>query len=108
MQCLGGPCGRPISADPLRRIVLPTVEELGSELRFDASSEVDNIPVRGVQHKYGPTALLVTDVCAAYCRFCFRKRFTLARGTEQHLPPPEGLDEPEKETTFDVRPAWLT
>jgi len=92
-------------ADPLRRMVLPAVEEGHSDLEFDASSEVDNIPAQGVQHKYGPTALLlVTDVCAAYCRFCFRKRFTLARDTDEHLHPPGGSNGSEKETTLDVRP----
>ena len=91
--------------DPLRRMVLPSEEELASDLDFDASAEAENIRVHGVQHKYAPTVLLlVTDVCAAYCRFCFRKRFTLATSTDQHLAPPEGLEDHEKETTLDISP----
>jgi KamA family protein len=42
---------------------------------LDASHEADYTPVRGCQHKYTDTALLlVNEVCGAYCRYCFRKR----------------------------------
>jgi KamA family protein len=42
---------------------------------LDASSEASYTPVRGCQHKYTDTALLlVNEVCGAYCRYCFRKR----------------------------------
>lgn len=93
--------------DPLRRIVLPDAGELDSPLGFDASDEAANMRVRGLQHMYGPTAvLLVTDVCAAYCRFCFRKRITLATDPSHQLTladaPVEG---PIRETTLDVSEA---
>ncbi|HWI63234.1 MAG TPA: KamA family radical SAM protein [Symbiobacteriaceae bacterium] len=62
-------------ADPLRRIVIPTVAELKEYGRLDPSDEAINYVAKGCQHKYQSTALLlVSDVCGAYCRFCFRKR----------------------------------
>ena len=43
--------------------------------KLDASDEHTNYAVPGCQHKYESTALLlVSEVCGAYCRFCFRKR----------------------------------
>jgi len=61
--------------DPLRRLVIPLETELSEWGRLDASSEADYTPVRGCQHKYTDTALLlVNEVCGAYCRYCFRKR----------------------------------
>jgi lysine 2,3-aminomutase len=89
--------------DPLRQIVLPQLSEMGSPLGTDASDEAQNTKVQGLQHKYRPTALLlVNDFCAAYCRFCFRKRFTLAAGNESHILIDSPLGQAEKETTFDV------
>ncbi|MFH1994403.1 MAG: KamA family radical SAM protein, partial [Nitrospinota bacterium] len=42
----------------------------------DPSGEMSNTKIRGLQHKYSQTALLlVTNNCATYCRHCFRKRF---------------------------------
>ena len=93
--------------DPLRRIVLPTPGEIESELTLDPSSEAENTPAPGVQHKYGPTALLlVSEVCAAYCRFCFRKRFTLSSDINGHIQPVTHQPQTHltRETTFDVRP----
>lgn len=90
-------------SDPLRQIVLPDVCEVDSTLDFDASDEQASTRVRGLQHKYAPTALLlVNDVCSSYCRFCFRKRFTLATSDEHHIRS-QGA-ESEKETTFDITP----
>lgn len=61
--------------DPIRRIVIPTEAELQEYGRLDPSDEASNYVAKGCQHKYRTTALLlVTDVCGAYCRFCFRKR----------------------------------
>lgn len=89
--------------DPLRRIILPQMNELESDFEFDPSQEQSSTPVHGLQHKYRTTALLlVNDVCAAYCRFCFRKRFTLSTSREQHIFPFEQRDFYEKETTFHV------
>lgn len=61
--------------DPLRRLVIPNVAEMNEWGELDASAEGKVTVRRGVQHKYGSTVLLlVTEVCAAFCRYCFRKR----------------------------------
>jgi KamA family protein len=61
--------------DPIRRIVMPEVAELDEFGKWDASEEHSYTVVRGMEHKYSDTALLlVNNVCGAYCRFCFRKR----------------------------------
>lgn len=61
--------------DPLRRLVVPNEQELTPWGDLDASDEAAYTPVRGCQHKYTDTALLVvSEVCGAYCRYCFRKR----------------------------------
>ena len=61
--------------DPLRRLIVPQTDELINWGELDASGEKSYQPVEGLEHKYNSTALLLcNDVCAAYCRFCFRKR----------------------------------
>src|SRR5690606_8117381 len=61
--------------DPIRRLVIPNEGELLEYGRWDASDEEANYVVPGCQHKYRTTALLlVSEVCGAYCRYCFRKR----------------------------------
>ncbi|RUW54427.1 lysine 2,3-aminomutase [Mesorhizobium sp. M1A.F.Ca.ET.072.01.1.1] len=61
--------------DQLRHIVEPSLREFGSLGNLDTSGEQDNTVLPGLQHKYAQTGLLlVTDRCASYCRFCFRKR----------------------------------
>ncbi len=59
----------------LKYIVEPSLEEFKSPGNLDTSGEHDNTVLPGLQHKYARTAmLLVTDRCASYCRYCFRKR----------------------------------
>jgi KamA family protein len=78
--------------DPLRRIVIPHVGELEEFGALDASSEIENTPVRGVQHKYPDTVLLLcNEVCGAYCRYCFRKRLFMNDNDEVSLDVTEGL-----------------
>lgn len=61
--------------DPIRRIVMPHVQELDEFGEMDASDESSYTVLKGLEHKYADTALLlVNNVCGAYCRFCFRKR----------------------------------
>src|SRR5215207_8873874 len=61
--------------DPIRRIVMPDVQELREFGELDASDESSYTALKGLEHKYADTALLlVNNVCGAYCRFCFRKR----------------------------------
>lgn len=61
--------------DPIRKLVIPNERELDEYGSWDASDEGTNYVVPGCQHKYEKTALLlVSEVCGAYCRYCFRKR----------------------------------
>ena len=78
--------------DPLRRLVVPAESELNDWGRLDASCESDYTPVRGCQHKYTDTALLlVNEVCGAYCRYCFRKRLFMNDNDEASLDYAPGL-----------------
>jgi lysine 2,3-aminomutase len=70
-------------ADPIRRLVIPDAAELNEWGRLDASDEAANTVAHGVQHKYRDTALVLTaSTCAAYCRYCFRKRLFMRHNTE--------------------------
>ncbi|MCC7568651.1 MAG: KamA family radical SAM protein [Candidatus Methanofastidiosa archaeon] len=61
--------------DPLRKIVVPSVEEETVTGTLDTSGEKESTKAVGLQHKYGQTALvLTTHRCPAYCRYCFRRR----------------------------------
>lgn len=61
--------------DPIYRQSVPTMAEEDFTGSFDTSGEASNTKQKGLQHKYGPTALvLTTSACAMYCRHCFRKR----------------------------------
>lgn len=62
-------------ADPIRKMCIPTVEEFSLDGQVDTSGEADNTVIKGMQHKYAQTALILsTNQCAMYCRHCFRKR----------------------------------
>lgn len=61
--------------EQLKHIVEPSLQEFQSPGNLDTSGEHDHTVVHGLQHKYPQTGLLlVTDRCASYCRYCFRKR----------------------------------
>jgi KamA family protein len=61
--------------DPILKMCLPSPDELAPGGSLDTSGEADNTVLEGVQHKYKPTALMLsTNRCAMYCRHCFRKR----------------------------------
>jgi KamA family protein len=61
--------------DPIRKMATPSKEENRIEGTFDTSGERSHTKLRGLQHKYKNTALLLTtNTCATYCRYCFRKR----------------------------------
>jgi len=78
--------------DPIRRIVIPSQEELMAWGRLDASDEETYTKVPGLEHKYEFTALLlVNDVCGAYCRFCFRKRLFMDENDEVVRDVSEGI-----------------
>jgi len=62
-------------ADPIRRIVVPNVQELEEWGRLDPSDEQAYTIIPGLEHKYHSTALfLVSNICDGICRYCFRKR----------------------------------
>lgn len=62
-------------ADPIKNMIIPSKDELNLEGVYDTSGEKESTKAVGLQHKYNETALILsTNRCAAYCRFCFRKR----------------------------------
>ncbi len=61
--------------DPIRRIIIPRVEENDEWGRLDPSDEKTYAVMPGLEHKYNSTVLLlVSNVCEGICRYCFRKR----------------------------------
>jgi lysine 2,3-aminomutase len=62
---------------PIRRQVIPRIEEThtASWEMTDPCGEDSHSPVPGLVHRYPDRVLfLVTDRCAAYCRYCTRAR----------------------------------
>src|SRR6266704_6256574 len=63
--------------DPIRRQVIPRIKETWSSPydMADPCGEDSHMPVPGLVHRYPDRVLfLVTDRCAAYCRYCTRSR----------------------------------
>jgi len=61
--------------DPIRRIIIPDVQELQKWGRPDPSDEKAYTIMPGLEHKYTSTVLmLVNNTCDGICRYCFRKR----------------------------------
>lgn len=64
--------------DPIRRVIIPDLDELEDWGELDASDEGKYTVMPGLQHKYASTALLlVSNACGGICRYCFRKRIFL-------------------------------
>ena len=64
--------------DPLLLQVLPQINEGNIVNNFidDPLCENQQIPIKGLIHKYKSRVLLVCNsVCAIHCRYCFRKHF---------------------------------
>jgi lysine 2,3-aminomutase len=62
--------------DPIARQFVPDPAELEErpEERADPIGDDAHAPVEGIVHRYPDRVLLkLTHVCAAYCRFCFRR-----------------------------------
>jgi lysine 2,3-aminomutase len=62
-------------SDPLRRNVIPVVEELlhHNTEQSDPLHEKSFSPVKGIVHRYPDRVLFtVTQVCSNYCRYCTR------------------------------------
>jgi lysine 2,3-aminomutase len=62
--------------DPIARQFVPDIAELTStpEERADPIGDHTHSPVDGIVHRYPDRVLLkLVNVCAVYCRFCFRR-----------------------------------
>lgn len=62
---------------PIRKQLIPRVGEtqVSQEEMLDSLGEDEHSPVPGLVHRYPDRVLfLVTDRCAAYCRYCTRSR----------------------------------
>lgn len=69
--------------DPIRRLVIPRMEELQDWGGLDPSHEADNTVAPGLQHKYADTVVLIcNETCGANCRYCFRKRLFMKGNAE--------------------------
>ena len=65
--------------DPLRRQVVPSSGENARVIMEDPDplAELSNSKTERLIHRYeSRAAFLATDICAQYCRHCFRRRFT--------------------------------
>src|SRR5690606_39744347 len=90
--------------DPIRKLIIPNEGELDEYGRWDASEEHLNYAAPGCQHKYTTTALLlVSEVCGAYCRFCFRKRLFRNDVHEASLNIDPGLEYRSEEHTSELQ-----
>ncbi len=76
--------------DPIRKIIIPSEDELEEEWgSLDPSNEKRYTVAPGVEHKYKDTALvLFNNLCAGYCRYCFRKRLFI-KGNKEIIRDPE-------------------
>jgi len=62
-------------SDPIYKMCIASLFEHDEGGCTDTSGEKSNTVSDGLQHKYDNTVLLLsTNVCAMYCRHCFRKR----------------------------------
>lgn len=71
---------------PIRRQVVPRIEETweDSDEMADPCGEDSHMPVPGLVHRYPDRVLLlVTDRCAAYCRYCTRSRVVSGAGEQE-------------------------
>ncbi len=83
---------------PIRRQVIPRIEETwdNPDEMADPCGEDSHMPVPGLVHRYPDRVLfLVTDRCAAYCRYCTRSRVV------------SGAGEQELETNFEAAFRYL-
>ncbi len=71
---------------PIRRQVIPRMEEatVTEGEMADPCGEDSHMPVPGLVHRYPDRVLfLVTDRCAAYCRYCTRSRVVSGAGEQE-------------------------
>ncbi|MBO4374867.1 MAG: KamA family radical SAM protein [Lachnospiraceae bacterium] len=69
--------------DPIKKLCIPDYSEHLDDGEEDTSGEASNTVVKGMQHKYRQTVLILsTNNCASFCRHCFRKRMVGFCGDE--------------------------
>ena len=77
--------------DPIARQFVPDIAELTTapEERADPIGDHAHSPVEGIVHRYPDRVLLkLVNVCAVYCRFCFRREMV---GPGKQMLTPEKL-----------------
>ena len=75
--------------DPIARQFIPAQAELqtGAEETADPIGDERHSPIPGIVHRYADRVLLTpVHICAAYCRFCFRREVV---GRKRALSAPE-------------------
>ena len=80
--------------DPIARQYIPDARELDASLeeRADPIGDHAHAPVEGVVHRYPDRVLLkIVNVCAVYCRFCFRREM-VGPGKDNALSAPAFAD----------------
>ena len=56
--------------DPIKRLIIPSVQELKEWGKLDPSGEKNYTILPGLEHKYNSTALmLISNVCGGICRY---------------------------------------
>jgi lysine 2,3-aminomutase len=78
--------------DPIARQFVPDIAELTmtSDERADPIGDDAHSPVEGIVHRYPDRVLLkLVNVCAVYCRFCFRREMV---GPGKQMLTPDQLD----------------
>lgn len=69
--------------DPIRKMAIPSGYAVVADGLLDTSGEQSNTRLRGLQHKYAETVMiLTTSECAMFCRYCFRRRL-VGKGSEE-------------------------
>jgi lysine 2,3-aminomutase len=78
--------------DPIARQFVPDIAELTTtpDERADPIGDDAHSPVEGIVHRYPDRVLLkLVNVCAVYCRFCFRREMV---GPGKQMLTPDKLD----------------
>jgi lysine 2,3-aminomutase len=78
--------------DPIARQFVPDIAELSTtpDERADPIGDNAHSPVEGIVHRYPDRVLLkLVNVCAVYCRFCFRREMV---GPGRQMLSPDRID----------------
>jgi lysine 2,3-aminomutase len=78
--------------DPIARQFIPDLAELAAtpDERADPIGDATHSPLPGIVHRYPDRVLLkLVNVCAVYCRFCFRREMV---GPGKQMLAPEEID----------------